>query len=596
MVIVKGWSIPVPFLKSKGRMREISSVECQRKRAVVSMRKESGLKKQRVQQTVSPRWKAWAVSVALSVPMLTAAAWAQNFPLSNIDFLTHDGKTAIILHTGSIVPVNHVHADANKLILDISQVDAAPTVHTNFSGAHNISHVIMQPMGKNSVRMIVRGERLGVPSIAFAGGPGGASVSASASAEAARHQRLAEETALSLHQIQEDNIRPAVLEENGMMPPLPDESGIQSTSMTTATEAIDSANAADLAIDTTTTPPSTSTESIEPLPTPTALETDELAPVSLTPEADPAASQSALDRLADRFANDNTVTSYLPYGLLALLLIGAAGFIWNKLRRLGQQETSLEDLLEAQAQGKRVGFREMATAYRNKHEKGSDVFEKPGERKAKASDMIGLGALKAPTMPAPTPSVGRKPKATPPAQPAAPLDDLMATLLQKSQPTATPTASRPAPKKQALHQYQQNAGAIRPAKKPATTMPRPKASAQPPLPSMTSGQPALSPGREIKQAEWQREEITQAIKRAPKAAAPANRAPAAARKQGLASSPLAAKRNSAAAPGVKPNGPLPGNPEVLNFLRNVAELMEKDGKPEIARNIHRNLNERQLGV
>ena len=40
----------------------------------------------------------------------------------------------------------------------------------------------------------------------------------------------------------------------------------------------------------------------------------------------------------------------------------------------------------------------------------------------------------------------------------------------------------------------------------------------------------------------------------------------------------------------QPQGPLSGNPEVLNFLRNVAELMEKDGKGEIAKSIHKNLN------
>jgi hypothetical protein len=96
------------------------------------------------------------------------SAFADNeFPLQSIDFVTQENGTNIFLHTGSIVPYHTVLSSDNKIVIDIDHVLSEQTVKTNFAQARNISHVVLQPLSPKSVRLIIRGEELGTPSISF---------------------------------------------------------------------------------------------------------------------------------------------------------------------------------------------------------------------------------------------------------------------------------------------------------------------------------------------------------------------------------------------------------------------------------------------
>ena len=152
----------------------------------------------------------------------------------------------------------------------------------------------------------------------------------------------------------------------------------------------------------------------------------------------------------------------------------------------------------------------------------------------------------------------------------------------------------PAAPKQAVNQYKQ-------ADKPA-----PKAPPKGNFPDETMV-------KEMKRAQALEQELLQQAQQQIAAAqantvkpknAPVNRAAAAQKtvtpvnfKNAPATNPLSASKMAQPAKKAASNaqnGPLPGNPEVLNFLRNVADLMEKDGKPQIASSIHKNLNPNTL--
>src|SRR5689334_8830005 len=94
---------------------------------------------QQMKLATHPR-RVWLLAMGLALtPLFSAAGWADTYNLQSVDFATAGDQTNIILHTGSIVPVQKVLISDTKLILDIDQVNTDDTVHTNFAGAGNIS-------------------------------------------------------------------------------------------------------------------------------------------------------------------------------------------------------------------------------------------------------------------------------------------------------------------------------------------------------------------------------------------------------------------------------------------------------------------------
>lgn len=533
----------------------------------------------------------WLLAVGIAVtPLLALPGWADNYNLESVDFASTGSQTSIILHTGSIVPVDKVMVSDNKLILDIDQINASETVHTNFSGAANISHVIMQPLNEHKIRMIVRGENLGTPSVAFYNAGNGSYNNVNPDYNGSR---LQQETSAGLRQIQDAGTQPATLQGDWG----------QSQKAVTSAQSDEPIAFGGLVEPGTPKPVTTNGKG----------EAGDSAPLPLNASDSTPTGTNFFEQLAAGKLN-----TFIPYGLLGALFLGMAGFICYKVMQLKQGgPADFEDLLEEQSHGKKVGFREMANAYREKHEPirpEPSASNRSNSRKTNSEDVIGLRSLhweEEQAYSAQTP-VESRPATKPTPKQSATLEQMIAAMQAASTPKAP--IKTPAPKKQAVNQYLQQTQAQQPQAKPKS---RPVAD------EMMI--------REQKRAQALQQELQQQVRQnipqsgqpapMPKAgkvtppATPVNRAPAAQKAVKTPNFQSVPAGNAINAKPRKPQppmspaprsavnsklagqqGPLPGNPEVLNFLRNVADLMEKDGKGEIARSIHKNLNPKNIGT
>jgi hypothetical protein len=283
-----------------------------------------------------------------------------------------------------------------------------------------------------------------------------------------------------------------------------------------------------------------------------------------------------------------TWETYIPYGLLGLLLLGIFGFIGYRVFKLKQAETPLEDWVPNEEEpvptGKRGNFREMAAEYRNKREQQKAASSK----KAHSDEVIGLRSLKQMDIVdepvAKTAKPAQRPESKQEADSTKTLENLLAALqanqLHKAAPKAA--AAPPAPK-QAVNQYLKAQPQNKPANKSATARDLEyQETLQRELRRAQDIQSQVKKQIQTKQPSLQQRKPNPVLNNAP-----VNRAPAA-KKSAPVSRPNVPLSNG--------QGPLPGNPEVLNFLRNVADLMEKDGKTDIAKSIHKNLNTQNLGT
>ncbi len=471
--------------------------------------------------------------MALCLPLLVAPAWAaDSFRLDSVDFISTGGRTNIIMHTGSILPYKKVLVSDSKLVLDIEQVEADESVRTNFSGAANVSHVILKPLDAHRVRLIVRGENLGTPVVAF---------NSPVAHDVGLEPTLPEETQAGLAQMQE--------------------SGMQDAALTPADQGLEAPAADDQPLIAEDEPIFSHDEPLPAAPAASAAP----AKSAPTPIVDlGAGSEAGGGNSVSRFFDSVTEgkwNQWVPFGLLVLLLAGAGAFIRRKLSSLQADVPQLEDLMAEQAHGRKVGFREMANAYRQQDDVRKTLAAKPRAafnmgkqapvsrpqgRQAGRDELIGLRSLNK--------ASGSPGQA---ARQAAYLESLLASASEPPKPAHTP-----APKKQVVNQYLKNQA-----------------------PTQKTGAPKARPA--MAQEMKRMQDVQQVAQKRPKPGIsspqnPINRAPAAG-KTAPASNPRAALNPAADLPAGQ-------NQEVLNFLRNVAELMEKDGRPEVARNIQRNLN------
>lgn len=525
-----------------------------------------------------------AMGIALT-PLFALPSWAENYNLESVDFASTGSQMSIILHTGSIVPVQKVMVSDSKMILDIDQVNTEETVHTNFSGASNISHVIMQPLNEHKIRMIVRGENLGAPSVAFYNATNGSYNNVNPDYNG---NRLGQDINAGLHQLQEAGTQPATWQGDWNKP----------QKAASSAQSDDPIAFGGISEPSNIKAGNTANKSADPA---------DNAPLPLqVPENGPTGS-NFFEQLAG-----GRLTTFIPYGLLGALFLGMAGFICYKVMRLKQGAPDFEDLLEEQAHGKKIGFREMANAYREKHDgTRADITAQPRgtQRKSNSEDVIGLRSLhlEEDNLYAGQASVDPRPATKPSPKQSATLEQMIAAMQTASNPKAP--VKTPPPKKQAVNQYLQQTQAQKP---------QPKAQSRPVMDETMI--------REQKRVQALQQELQQQARQQMQAgsagnmpkpgkvtppAAPVNRASAAQKTvktpnfQSVPSGnavnakprkPQPAMNPAANAKLASQQGPLPGNPEVLNFLRNVADLMEKDGKNEIAKSIHKNLNPKNLGA
>ena len=520
------------------------------------------------------------MGLALCLPLVGGTAFAENFRLDSVDFVSSGGRTDIILHTGSILPVQKVMVSDEKVILDVDNVNADETVRTNFSGASNVSNVIFKPLGEHKIRLIIRGQNLGAPSVAFN----------SPVAHDVGHfmDRLPETTASGMRTLQDQ--------------------GMQSAALSTADRGIETAAVDNAPLENGFTSEMPASAPIQPTSDPSLKAAQQGAPVLPITSAGQTLPQGA-DTGLNRFFNTAAaggLDKFLPYGLLGLLLLGAGAFVHNRLNRI-DDEPNLEDLIEEQQQGKKISFRDMADAYRQQNDvaqttgKNTKATKPQPELKANASQpqapalrkqqaqdqLIGLGSLRQNAAPA----GGNSPA----NRQAAYLESLMEAA--NTAPAVKPTA---APQK-ALNQYQQAAKPVAaPKNNPAKPQAKPKNRA-------LADQKMAEETRRQKTQQGDVQDSMQALIQQALAARGGNAAaPQAQKAQFPQVSRQAAKPAMNAAQGKmptasnpRPQAPKPAiaggqdlpatNPQVLDFLRNVAELMDQDGKPEIARSIQRNL-------
>lgn len=549
---------------------------------------------QRLSQRARQSRQIWLLALGLVLaPCLWMPVWAENFNLESVDFTNTDAGMRIVLHTGSIVPVQKVLVSDNKLVLDIDQVNTGETVRTNFAGASNVSHVIVQPQNEHKVRMIIRGEGLSAPTVAFYGaGTDASGLSAEESA------RLAAETSAALRRQQEAGIQPAV--NNQALATASESAAVERSAL----KDDDAPLAFGGFVDDKAATQSRSGE-IKP---------SETGPLALGGQV-PAAT-AGNDALG--FLTSSKLGNYIPYGLLAMVLLGAGVFVRHKLTQMNPGHEEYEDFAdEPAASGKRASFREMAEAYRSKHED-----KRTDSRSANADGMIGLRGLSQglEDIPAPQPEPLIDEESVAPNT----LEQILAAMQAANKPKKP--MGVPAPKKQAVNQYAQGTKAKQPKSRQAADEAmlqemkraqaaqqelqqqiRAKANAQVNNPGYVPVNRAAAAKKAVKSPNFQTIPPGAAVNAKSNAKRPAPSpiqpaAPSAARTAAAKSAPansMAAKagyapatpKPAAAAPA---GNSLPNNPEVLNFLRNVADLMERDGKGEIAKSIHKNLSAKNI--
>lgn len=468
-----------------------------------------------------------SVGLALLLGQGLAFSAESTFPLESIDFVSTATATEILLHTGSIVPYRTVLVSDNKLVLDIDKVDTQQTIQTNFAGAQNVSHVVLQPLSDKTIRLIVRGEHLGQPEIGFKEVTSTHTHLNTPSSEI-NPDALESETHKGFDALAAQNIKPASWNEK-------------------------EAPLSDAAIRPESHPAATPSASF-------SAENRNLDLGHLTKNS--ALQHAASPEPSDFFAwlNPEKLGSFLQIGLLGGLLLAFGFFIRKKLTQLSAPKSQgFEDLApERQVKGKRPRFQELANAYHQNQEKLKASTNTPkGRKNFNTEPPIGLRSLKnildENDIPLPPKEVVRGSNRR--------LTDEDLAPLPPQQPLQNTM-----PKRQAVSQYQKQAQ-VAPSK----------------------------PKRAVEENVLRREvqnsaNAKQQMEALGLPSLPPRHAQASVATKPVSRAPLPQPTRNAATP--KSPTTLPAsNPEVLNFLRSVAEMMEKDGKTTMARKIQRQIKQ-----
>jgi hypothetical protein len=111
------------------------------------------------QKTLAPLFAA-----VLCLSSSTAWALLQN-DLRGIELNSTPAETRITMKTEGKIPYHVVSQSAEKIVIDFSSIDPTQTVQTDFAAAENIEQVVLKPIGADKLRMVIRGDRMGVPTI-----------------------------------------------------------------------------------------------------------------------------------------------------------------------------------------------------------------------------------------------------------------------------------------------------------------------------------------------------------------------------------------------------------------------------------------------
>jgi len=568
-----------------------------------------------------------ATSTGFGLGLSTIASADDTINLDKLDLISEPGETVINLYTGTIVPYKAIYESDSKLVVEFDHVTAPKTIGTNLSQAANVSHIIFQPVNSHKIRMIIKGENLGHTAIHFKENPKNQSLIEALASQ--KRQTLSTTKALI-----ETHINPKTVKPKPQTAPTAPKQAVKTVSAHPPEPA--AADVKPKSVVGTTPPEPVDHEPItETVNTLSAAEAHEAAG-SNTPSSGKAFFAASKD-FASNFADDTTAIAEddenvlpedqseldhdnsadfklfnpettnegpgleqvqpvvlenqpAPNPLLALtngdwqnifppidealvkpligvvvILLGLGLFIRHKLGSLinNGRQTAESASGQLRRQAARLSFTALAQAYQqgepqrpqttapqkplqkplfdpNNHPKKANKWASKPQPKKTDAQPVGLSALLENALPS----------APPQPQPA-----------KRQAPAVTPAKtelSQLFSKRQVVNQYQQQAKPVTEPTKSANNTPVKKPAAQ--------KQPAtLNPVQVARQKVQQK---TSEIR---------------AQRQQNPQQTVSAKATGNA------NEPIPGNPQVLDFLKNVAEYMERDGNTQRARSIQKNL-------
>jgi len=103
----------------------------------------------------------FAVGVGLAT-LLSAPSWATT-TVDQIDVVSSRYGTELKLHADQPIQHRVIQASDTDMTIELSDVTAARHLRTNFSQAGQVHHVIVQPVGGNTLKVVLRGQSMGQP-------------------------------------------------------------------------------------------------------------------------------------------------------------------------------------------------------------------------------------------------------------------------------------------------------------------------------------------------------------------------------------------------------------------------------------------------
>ncbi len=507
------------------------------------------------------RYNLFGLALSLTLLCHGSMAFASGAQeLEKVDFVSLNGATEINLYTNEGVKHKAVLVSDDKLVIDLKGVNVTQTVRTNFSHARNVDNIVFQPLSEDKLRLIIRGERLGQPLIAYK-----SRVKPNKSIQPLALDSSAlsasDDGKLLIEDFDGENGtdtgRIEAVHDDGSL----DTGGIVPAILTPEINKEEPSNSDSAILDPDISGAAANIELSDVNPM-----ADELVkPLNLQNrlKATPAQaiSQSFTDMLGWSTLGLPNFPIPLPQaGVILALLVGLGLFLKKKLTAL-RQTSPVQGLGNASpSTKKRLNFRELANQQNSPSE---------SEQQQQQSEEIF-----APTNhPKKANKWASNPNQTPPKRTAKNTQNAIG--LSALFDTVNPLSGKQPPassnKKQALNQYQKQAvtpSANQPTKK------RPMAK-KPTTPSAAKQTPKNTGSRQKARDNHPLNPITSGT--TPKAPSIPNAA-----RQAMINKALKQ-------PQPNQNEPIPENTKVLDFLKNVAEMMEQDGKHDKAQQINKGI-------
>ena len=115
-------------------------------------------------------WLAVTMGLTLAHTLVNPLAYANgpgSVTLEGLEVVGTSDKLHILLKSHQLIPARVVSQRADEVVLELGNIDTRSPVSTRFSGQSLVSHVSMQALDDNRMRVVLRGESLPGADIAF---------------------------------------------------------------------------------------------------------------------------------------------------------------------------------------------------------------------------------------------------------------------------------------------------------------------------------------------------------------------------------------------------------------------------------------------